>query len=182
MRDLISHQLVRYLEARGVTHVFGLCGHTNIAVLSAMAKSKMHFVKSRHEQIAAHAADGYARVTGKASVLLTHLGPGSDQRGHRRGQRRARLHPDGGDRRRRAEPLLRQASPPGGQPPRRRRAVRDLPAVRQARLARRSPELFPEIIEKAFLLAESGQPGAGAGRRADGYLLEGSRRRAASSA
>ena len=76
MRDLISHQLVRYLEARGVTHVFGLCGHTNIAVLSAMANSKLHFVNVRHEQIAAHAADGYARVTGKASVLLTHLGPG----------------------------------------------------------------------------------------------------------
>ena len=38
MKDLISTQLVRYLEARGVEHVFGLCGHTNIAVLSAMVE------------------------------------------------------------------------------------------------------------------------------------------------
>ena len=35
MKDLVSHQLVRYLEHRGVEHIFGLCGHTNIAVLTA---------------------------------------------------------------------------------------------------------------------------------------------------
>ena len=39
MKQLISHQLVRYLEDRGVEHMFGLCGHTNIAVLAALAKS-----------------------------------------------------------------------------------------------------------------------------------------------
>ena len=76
MKDLISNQLVRYLEERGVEHIFGLCGHTNIAVLSAMANTKLSFVNVRHEQIAAHAADGYARATGKASVLLSHLSPG----------------------------------------------------------------------------------------------------------
>src|SRR5690606_33406623 len=75
-KDLISNQLVRYLEERGVTHVFGLCGHTNIAVLSAMANTRLRFVNVRHEQIAAHAADGYARATGRASVLLSHLSPG----------------------------------------------------------------------------------------------------------
>ena len=69
MEALISTQLVKYLEARGVTHVFGLCGHTNIAVLAELAKSrKIKFVNTRHEQIAAHAADGYARATRKASV------------------------------------------------------------------------------------------------------------------
>ena len=40
MKDLVSNQLVRYLEARGVEHIFGLCGHTNIAVLAALEKSK----------------------------------------------------------------------------------------------------------------------------------------------
>ena len=40
MKDLISNQLVKYLEARGVEHIFGLCGHTNIAVLAALAKSQ----------------------------------------------------------------------------------------------------------------------------------------------
>ena len=76
MKDTVANHLVRYLEQRGVRHVFGLCGHTNIAVLSAMADSRIEFINVRHEQVAAHAADGYARVTRKASVLLTHLGPG----------------------------------------------------------------------------------------------------------
>src|SRR6185312_3125603 len=76
MKELVSRQLVRYLEQRGVTHIFGLCGHTNIAVLTELGKSSIRFVNSRHEQVAAHAADGYARVTRRASVMLTHLGPG----------------------------------------------------------------------------------------------------------
>ncbi|HVJ24496.1 MAG TPA: thiamine pyrophosphate-binding protein, partial [Burkholderiales bacterium] len=60
--DLVSHQLVKYLEARGVEHVFGLCGHTNIAVLAELAKSSIRFINTRHEQVAAHMADGYARA------------------------------------------------------------------------------------------------------------------------
>jgi acetolactate synthase I/II/III large subunit len=159
MRDLVSNQLVRYLEQRGVTHIFGLCGHTNIAVLSAMANSKIHFVTVRHEQVAAHAADGYARVTGKASVLLTHLGPGltnaatgvanaaldctpmvviaGDIPSHYYGKhphQEVNLHSDGAQ-----YEIFR-------------------PFVKRAWRVE-SPELFPEIIEKAFQLAESGQPG-----------------------
>ena len=159
MRDFVSHQLVRYLETRGVTHVFGLCGHTNIAVLSAMANSKMKFVNIRHEQIAAHAADGYARVTRKASVLLTHLGPGltnaatgvanaaldcipmvviaGDVPSHYYGKhphQEVNLHADGAQ-----FEIYR-------------------PFVKRAWRVE-SPDLFPEIIEKAFQLAESGQPG-----------------------
>src|SRR3954451_2042759 len=76
MKDLVSHQLVRYLEHRGVKHIFGLCGHTNIAVLTALTNSPIRFINVRHEQIAAHAADAYARITKKASVVLSHLGPG----------------------------------------------------------------------------------------------------------
>ena len=76
MKDTVANHFVRYLERRGVKHVFGLCGHTNIAVLTAMADSKVQFVNVRHEQVAAHAADGYARASGKTAVLLTHLGPG----------------------------------------------------------------------------------------------------------
>src|SRR4249920_4112728 len=77
MKDQIANQLVRYLEGRGVEHIFGLCGHTNIAVLSALSKSrKIKFINTRHEQIAAHAADGYARATNKTSVVLSHLRPG----------------------------------------------------------------------------------------------------------
>ncbi|MCT9819851.1 thiamine pyrophosphate-binding protein [Microbacterium sp. W1N] len=77
MKDLVSNQITRYLESREVTHIFGLCGHTNIALLAALEKSEqISFVNVRHEQIAAHAADGYARATGETAVVLTHLGPG----------------------------------------------------------------------------------------------------------
>ncbi len=68
--------LVQQLEAYGVTHVFGVCGHTNIAVLDAIGRSGIRFVVARHEQAAAHAADGYARACGKPGVLLLHVGPG----------------------------------------------------------------------------------------------------------
>lgn len=71
-----AEALVAQLEAYGVEHVFGLCGHTNIAVLDALSRSPITFVVNRHEQAAAHAADGYARASGKPGVLLTHVGPG----------------------------------------------------------------------------------------------------------
>ena len=72
----VAEHIVDFLERRDVTHVFGLCGHTNIAVLAALAQSPIDFVTVRHEQIASHAADAYARVKGKASVVLSHLSPG----------------------------------------------------------------------------------------------------------
>jgi len=77
MKKLVADQIVEYLEKRGVTHVFGLCGHTIIAMLDALSRSKqITFVNTRHEQIASTAADGYARVSHKASIVLCHLGPG----------------------------------------------------------------------------------------------------------
>ena len=48
-----------------------------IGLLDGMSRAtKLKFISTRHEQIAAHAADGYARLTHKASVLMCHLGPG----------------------------------------------------------------------------------------------------------
>lgn len=73
---IAAYLLTDYLERLGVEVVFGLCGHTVIALLDALGKSRIRFVSTRHEQIAAHAADGYARASGKPGVLLTHLGPG----------------------------------------------------------------------------------------------------------
>lgn len=72
----VAHQITRFLEAIGTRHVFGLCGHTVIAMLDAFQGSRLRFVMNRHEQIAAHMADGYARASGECGVLLTHLGPG----------------------------------------------------------------------------------------------------------
>lgn len=71
-----AEALVAQLESYGVEYVFGLCGHTNIAVLDALSRSSIKFVINRHEQAAAHAADGYARASGKPGVLLSHVGPG----------------------------------------------------------------------------------------------------------
>ncbi len=73
---IAAYLLTDYLEQLGVEVIFGLCGHTVIAFLDALGKSRIRFVSTRHEQVAAHAADGYARASGKPGVLLTHLGPG----------------------------------------------------------------------------------------------------------
>jgi acetolactate synthase-1/2/3 large subunit len=73
---IASYLLAEYLERLGVEVIFGLCGHTVIAFLDALGKSRIRFISSRHEQVAAHAADGYARASGKTGVMLSHLGPG----------------------------------------------------------------------------------------------------------
>jgi acetolactate synthase-1/2/3 large subunit len=77
MKKLVSEQMVDYLERRGVEYVFGLCGHTVIAMLDALSKSSsVKYISFRNEQLAAMAADGYARIKKKAGVVLCHLGPG----------------------------------------------------------------------------------------------------------
>ena len=161
MKELISRQLVRYLESRDVEFVFGLCGHTNIAVLAELAKStKIRFINTRHEQIAAHAADGYARASHRTAVVLSHLGPGltnaatgvanaaldsipmvviaGDVPSHYFGKhphQEINLHSDASQ-----SEIYR-------------------PFVKRAWRVDQ-PDSFPEIIEKAFQLAESGRPGA----------------------
>ena len=76
-KRLVSDLMVEYLERRDVKYVFGLCGHTVIGMLDALSRSeKVKYISNRHEAVASTAADGYARVTGKASVCMCHLGPG----------------------------------------------------------------------------------------------------------
>src|SRR6266545_2250025 len=160
MKDLISNQLVKYLEARGVEHIFGLCGHTNIAVLAVLSKSKkIKFINTRHEQIAAHAADGYARATKKTSVLLTHLSPGLTNAAT--GVANAGLD---------SIPMVVIAGDVpthyfGKHPHQEVNLHADAsqyeiyrPFVKRAWRVD-SAHLFPEILEKAFTLAESGRPG-----------------------
>ena len=64
------------LQQEGVTKVFGLCGHTNYALIDACHKLGIEYISFRHEQQAAHAADAYFRVTHKLAVLNVHLSPG----------------------------------------------------------------------------------------------------------
>jgi acetolactate synthase-1/2/3 large subunit len=77
MRPTVADHVARFLVARGVDRVFGLCGHTNISLLAAMERQGApRFITARHEQVAAHAADGYARASGRPGVVLLHVGPG----------------------------------------------------------------------------------------------------------
>src|SRR5947208_7063446 len=156
---IAAYLLTDYLERLGVEVIFGLCGHTVIAFLDAVGKSRIRFNSSRHEQVAAHAADGYARASGKPAVLLTHLGPGltnaatgvanaaldsipmvviaGDVPSHyfgRHPHQEVNLHMDA-DQYEIYRPFCKRAW----------------------RVER--PDLFPEIIDKAFQLAESGRPG-----------------------
>ena len=64
------------LKQEGVTKVFGQCGHTNYALIDACYQHGIEYISFRHEQMAAHAADAYFRVTHKLAVLNVHLSPG----------------------------------------------------------------------------------------------------------
>lgn len=160
MKKLVSNQIVDYLERRGVEHIFGLCGHTVIALLDAIEKSKkLDYISVRHEQVATHAADGYARITKKASVAMVHLGPGLTNAATgvanaaldnipmvviagdvpsyyygRHPHQEVNLHCDG--------------------------SQYDIykPFVKRAWRVD-NPELIPQILDKAFRLAETGRPG-----------------------
>lgn len=69
--------LVKCLENEGVEYVFGLPGEENLHVLEALKDSSVQFITVRHEQGAAFMADVYGRLTGKAGVCLSTLGPGA---------------------------------------------------------------------------------------------------------
>ncbi|MBQ3449188.1 MAG: thiamine pyrophosphate-binding protein, partial [Synergistaceae bacterium] len=80
-KKLVADLIVDYLERREVRYIFGLCGHTVIGMLDALNRNlekggKLRYISNRHEAVASTAADGYARVTHKASVVMCHLGPG----------------------------------------------------------------------------------------------------------
>ena len=65
------------LVAEGVEVVFGICGGAVIHITDALPRYPIRFVLMRHEQAAAHAADGFARATGKVGVCLATSGPGA---------------------------------------------------------------------------------------------------------
>jgi acetolactate synthase-1/2/3 large subunit len=71
-----SDLFVRCLEAEGVEKIFGVPGEENADFMISLIDSPIEFVLCRHEQAAAFMADGYGRLTGKAGVCLSTLGPG----------------------------------------------------------------------------------------------------------
>lgn len=72
-----SDLLVRCLENEGVEYVFGVPGEEWMDVLDSLSRSPIQFVSTRHEQGAAFMADGYGRLTGRAGVCASTLGPGA---------------------------------------------------------------------------------------------------------
>jgi len=73
-----AHILLEALKAEGVDTVFGVPGGAVIPVLDAFYDDEdLRFILMRHEQGAGHAADGYARASGKVGVCLATSGPGA---------------------------------------------------------------------------------------------------------
>ena len=69
--------LVKCLENEGVQYIFGIPGEENIDVMDALLSSSIKFVTCHHEQGAAFMADVYGRLTGRAGVCMSTLGPGA---------------------------------------------------------------------------------------------------------
>lgn len=69
--------LVKCLEQEDVEYIFGIPGEENLDVMNALYDSPIKFITTRHEQGAAFMADVYGRLTGKAGVCLSTLGPGA---------------------------------------------------------------------------------------------------------
>ncbi len=77
MEITVAEALVRCLEQENVEIIFGCPGGAILPVYDALNKTEIRHVLVRHEQGAAHMADGYARVTGKVGVCLATSGPGA---------------------------------------------------------------------------------------------------------
>jgi acetolactate synthase-1/2/3 large subunit len=149
-----SEVFVECLEAEGVRYVFGIPGEETLDLSESLADSSIQFVPVRHEQGGAYMADAYGRLTGRAGVCLGTLGPGATNL--LTGVADAFL-----DR----APLVALT----GQSDLERMHKEshqyvDLigilrPIVKwNARVS--SPDIIPEVVRKAFKVAESEKPGA----------------------
>ena len=145
---------VACLEAEGVRHVFGIPGEETLDLNAALEDSSITFVPVRHEQGGAYMADMYGRLTGRAGVCLGTLGPGATN-----------LLTAVADAYLDRAPLVALTGQAGVERMHKEsHQYLDLvqimrPVVKwNARVT--SPEIVPEVVRKAFKLAESEKPGA----------------------
>jgi acetolactate synthase-1/2/3 large subunit len=149
-----SDVFVECLEAEGVKYVFGIPGEETLDLSESLADSSIQFVPVRHEQGGAYMADAYGRLTGRAGVCLGTLGPGATN-----------LVTAVADAFLDRAPLVALT----GQSDLERMHKEshqyiDLigimrPVVKwNARVS--SPEIIPEVVRKAFKVAESEKPGS----------------------
>src|ERR1700686_2823141 len=71
-----GHLVAKALKNEGVDTIFTLCGGHIIDIYDGCIDEGIRIVDVRHGQVAAHAADGYARQTGKLGCVVTTAGPG----------------------------------------------------------------------------------------------------------
>ncbi len=69
--------LVEALERQKVKEIFGICGGATLDVYDVLLDSEIRHILMRHEQCAAHAADGYARASGRPGICMATSGPGA---------------------------------------------------------------------------------------------------------
>lgn len=72
-----AEAVIAFLESKNVTSAFGYPGGPVVILYEAIYKAKFPHILTRHEQGAAHAAEGYAKATGKIGVMIATSGPGS---------------------------------------------------------------------------------------------------------
>ncbi|MEM0976081.1 MAG: acetolactate synthase large subunit [Pseudomonadota bacterium] len=146
--------LVECLENEGVEYMFGIPGEENLGIMDALLDSHIKFITTRHEQGAAFMADVYGRLTGKAGVCTSTLGPGATN-----------LVTGIADANMDRAPVVAIA----GQGPttrmhRESHQILDLvnlfTPISKYSTQIREPETVPEIIRKAFKFAEAEKPGA----------------------
>ncbi len=145
--------LMKALEKEGVKEVFGLPGGANLPMYDELSKSNIRHILARHEQSAAHMADGFGRVSRKAGVCFATSGPGATNI-------LTGLATANAD----SAPMVAVT----GQVPvamigRDAFQESDIigmsnPCVKYA-FQPRTPEEIPEVVKKGFYVAESGRPG-----------------------
>ncbi|MDX9739568.1 MAG: acetolactate synthase large subunit [Gammaproteobacteria bacterium] len=145
---------VRCLENEGVEYIFGIPGEENLALMDALQDSSIRFVTVRHEQGAGFMADVYGRLTGRAGVCLSTLGPGATN-----------LITAVADANMDYAPLVAIAGQAGtNRLHKESHQVLDLESIFQhitkysSRLL--TPRIIPEVVRKAFKLAQMERTGA----------------------
>ncbi len=145
--------LVRCLENEKIDAIFGIPGEENIDVMDALLDSDIEFVLTRHEQAAAFMADVHGRLTGRAGVCLATLGPGA-----------CNLVTGVADANMDRAPVVAIAGQADtGRMHKESHQHLDLvqmfePIAKYSTQIRR-PEIIPEVIRKAFKVAETEKPG-----------------------
>ena len=71
-----GHLVAKALRNEGVDTIFTLSGGNIVDIYDGCVSEGIRIIDFRHEQVAAHAADGYARQTGQTGCLVTTAGPG----------------------------------------------------------------------------------------------------------